>query len=121
MRRISAGGQRLPRRVPVSLSWENGYVGSFNGKLRNELLAAEASKTLAEAEVLIERWRRYYNTGRSHSCLGYRPPSPEVAMPDAPTPSGRPRPDRISTADRSRAPLICSGPPRGGWSPGLLL
>ena len=69
--------------------WENGYVESFNGKLRDELLDAEVFNTLAEAEVLIERWRRHYNTARPHSSLGYRPPAPEVAMPDAPTPPGR--------------------------------
>ena len=35
---------------------------------------------LAEAEVVIEGWRRHYNTGRPHSALGYRPPAPEVAL-----------------------------------------
>lgn len=68
--------------------WENGYVESFNGKLRDELLDAEAFNTLAEAEVLIERWRRHYNTGRPHSSLGYRPPAPEVSSP-RPTPPDR--------------------------------
>ena len=71
--------------------WENGYVESFNGKLRDELLDAEAFNTLAEAKVLIEQWRRHYNTARPHSSLGYRSPAPEVAMPDAPPP-GRPGP-----------------------------
>jgi putative transposase len=61
--------------------WENGYVESFNGKMRDELLAAEAFNTLREAQVLIERWRRYYNTARPHSALGYRPPAPEVVVP----------------------------------------
>ncbi len=37
--------------------WENGYVESFNGKLRDELLNAEVFNTLAEAQVLIEQWR----------------------------------------------------------------
>ena len=58
--------------------WENGYVESFNGKLRDELLSAEVFNTLAEAKVLIEQWRRHYNTVRPHSALGYRPPAPEV-------------------------------------------
>jgi putative transposase len=44
--------------------WENGYVESFNGKLRDELLAREAFDTLLEAKVLIERWRQHYNTTR---------------------------------------------------------
>ena len=58
--------------------WENGYVESFNGKLRDELLNGELFYTLHEAQVLIERWRRQYNTQRPHSALGYRPPAPET-------------------------------------------
>ena len=53
--------------------WENGYVESFNGKLRDELLDREIFYTLTEAKLLIERWRRVYNTVRPHSALGYRP------------------------------------------------
>ncbi len=56
--------------------WENGYVESFNGKLRDELLDREIFYTLTEAQVLIERWRRDYNWKRPHSALGYRPPAP---------------------------------------------
>jgi transposase InsO family protein len=58
--------------------WENGYVESFNGKLRDELLNGEIFYTLTEAKVLIERWRKEYNTKRPHSSLGYRPPAPET-------------------------------------------
>jgi len=58
--------------------WENGYNESFNGKLRDELLNGEIFYTLTEAKVLIERWRREYNTFRPHSSLGYRPPAPEA-------------------------------------------
>jgi transposase InsO family protein len=58
--------------------WENGYVESFNGKLRDELLRCEIFDTLLEAKVLIERWRRTYNTVRPHSSLGYRAPAPEA-------------------------------------------
>ncbi len=61
--------------------WENGYIESFNGKLRDELLAREQFDTLFEAKVLIERWRREYNTIRPHSSLGYRPPAPEALHP----------------------------------------
>ena len=50
--------------------WENGYVESFNGKLRDELLKRESFDTLLEAKVLIERWRQDYNTIRPHSPLG---------------------------------------------------
>ncbi len=58
--------------------WENGYVESFNGKLRDELLNGEIFYTLAEAKIVIEQWRRHYNTVRPHSSLGYKPPAPEV-------------------------------------------
>ena len=61
--------------------WENGYVESFNGKLRDELLDREIFYTLTEAQILIERWRRQYNTVRPHSALGYRPPTPEAVVP----------------------------------------
>jgi len=50
--------------------WENGYVESFNGKLRDELLNGEIFYTLKEAEVLIEGWRKQYNRVRPHSSLG---------------------------------------------------
>ena len=61
--------------------WENGYVESFNGKLRDALLDREIFYTLTEAQILIERWRREYNTVRPHSALGYRPPAPEAISP----------------------------------------
>ena len=61
--------------------WENGYNESFNGKLRDELLNGEIFYTLKEAKVLIEQWRRHYNTVRLHSSLGYRPPAPETIKP----------------------------------------
>ena len=55
--------------------WENGYVESFNGKLRDELLDREMFYTLTEATILIERWRRHYNTVRPHRALGVSSPS----------------------------------------------
>ena len=58
--------------------WENGYIESFNGKLRDELLQGEIFYTLKEAKVLIEQWRNSYNKIRPHSSLGYRPPAPET-------------------------------------------
>ncbi len=66
--------------------WENGYVESFNGKLRDELLNGEVFNTLREAQVLIEEWRRHYNRVRPHPAQGYRPPAPEI-LPSAMTPS----------------------------------
>ncbi len=67
--------------------WENGYNESFNGKLRDELLNGEIFYTLKEAKVLIEQWRRHYNTIRPHSALGYRPPAPETVLPAADAPA----------------------------------
>jgi len=58
--------------------WENGYCESFNSKLRDELLNGEIFYSLAEARIVIESWRRHYNTERPHSSLGYRPPAPEA-------------------------------------------
>ncbi|MEM1395827.1 MAG: IS3 family transposase [Pseudomonadota bacterium] len=61
--------------------WENGYNESFNGKLRDELLNVELFNDLREAKVLIERWRKHYNTIRPHTSLGYQPPAPETIVP----------------------------------------
>jgi putative transposase len=61
--------------------WQNGFIESFNGKLRDELLNGEIFDTLGEAKVLTERWRREYNQQRPHSSLGYRPPAPEAFLP----------------------------------------
>src|SRR5215207_3836917 len=61
--------------------WENGYVESFNARLRDELLDGEIFYTLQEASVVIESWRRHYNTVRPHGSLGYKPPAPEVFVP----------------------------------------
>src|SRR5215218_6932944 len=61
--------------------WENGYVASFNSRLRDELLDGEIFYTLREAKIIIESWRRHYNTKRPHASLGYKPPAPEVFVP----------------------------------------
>jgi putative transposase len=58
--------------------WENGYIESFNGKLRDELLNREIFTTLIEAKVLIADWMKEYNQVRPHSSLKYRPPAPEA-------------------------------------------
>ena len=63
--------------------WENGYLESFNGKLRDELLNVELFDTVLEAQVLAQRYRKHYNTARPHSSLGYRPPAPEAIQPRA--------------------------------------
>ena len=60
--------------------WQNGYIESFNGKMRDELLDREIFYSLREAQILIEDWRRKYNTIRPHSALNYRPPAPEAIL-----------------------------------------
>ena len=61
--------------------WENGYIESFNGKLRDELLDSEIFRTMAEVKVLTAQYRQIYNQVRPHSSLGYRPPAPETILP----------------------------------------
>jgi putative transposase len=55
--------------------WQNPYVESFGGRLRDELLAVEAFSSLLEAQVLVEDWRIEYNTLRPHSALDYLTPT----------------------------------------------
>ena len=70
---------------PGSL-WENGYVESFNGKLRDELLTRKDFDALLEVQVLTEQYRQTYNWTRPRSSLGYQPPAPEVVLPAVPVP-----------------------------------
>ena len=77
---IAAVGTRTAFIEPGS-PWENGYIESFNARLRDELLDGEIFYTLKEAQVLIEDWRRHYNAVRPHSSLGYRQPAPEALIP----------------------------------------
>ena len=82
---ITAVGAQTAYTTPGS-PWENGYIESFNARLRDEFLNGEIFYTLQEARVLIEAWRRQYNTIRPHSSLGYRPPAPEVLIWPPPQP-----------------------------------
>jgi putative transposase len=77
---ITAVGARAAYIEPGS-PWENGYVESFNARFRDELLNGEIFYSLREAQIVIENWRRHYNTKRPHSALGYRPPAPETIIP----------------------------------------
>ena len=58
--------------------WENGYVESFNARMRDEFLNGELFGNLYEAKVLTNRWVRYYNTIRPHSSLGGKTPAPQT-------------------------------------------
>lgn len=77
---IKAVGAKTAYIAPGS-PWENGFIESFNARLRDELLDGEIFYTLREAKVVIESWRRHYNTVRPHGSLGYKPPAPEVFVP----------------------------------------
>src|SRR5687768_676515 len=85
-------GSRLwePRRLTSSRAARGRTVTheSFNSKLRDELLKGEIFYTLKEAQIVIESWRRHYNTARPHSSLGYKPPAPEVLL----WPAAKPQP-----------------------------
>src|SRR5918993_174257 len=83
--------------------WENGFIESFNARLRDELLDGEIFYTLREAQIIIESWRRHYNGVRPHASIGYRAPAPEVFVPAlAAWPAAQPRP--ASPAMLSLAP-----------------
>ena len=77
---IKAVGAKTAYIEPGS-PWENGYCESFNGRMRDELLNGEIFYSLREAQIIIESWRKHYNTKRPHSALGYRPPAPEAISP----------------------------------------
>ena len=77
---ITAVGARTAYIAPGS-PWENGFIESFNARLRDELLDGEIFYSLNEARIVIESWRRHYNAVRPHESLGYKPPTPEVFVP----------------------------------------
>ncbi len=77
---IAAVGSQTATIEPGS-PWENGYVESFNSKLRDELLDREIIYSLREAQILIEGWRHHYNVVQPHSALRWMPPAPEVRLP----------------------------------------
>lgn len=70
--------QAEPLYIEPGSPWENGYVESFNGKMRDQFLNGELFYTLKEAQILTERWRTHYNTARPHRSLGGQPPVPET-------------------------------------------
>jgi transposase InsO family protein len=98
---IAAVGARTAYIEPGS-PWENGYCESFNSKLRDELLNGEIFYTLKEAQVLIESWRRHYNTLRPHSSLGYKPPAPEALV----WPAAQPGPATPATPALALRPIM---------------
>jgi transposase InsO family protein len=63
---------------------DNGYIESFNGMMRDDLLDREIFYSVREEQVLIEQWRREYKTVRPHSALGYQPPAQETIFIPSP-------------------------------------
>jgi putative transposase len=98
---VSAVGAKTAYIEPGS-PWENGYCESFNSKLRDELLKGEIFYTLKEAKIVIESWRRHYNTARPHSSLGYKPPAPEAVL----WPAAQSRPAPPATPAVAPRPII---------------
>lgn len=72
-----------PVTIEPGSPWENGFVESFNGKLRDECLDEELFWSRGEAQVVVDWWRNMYNQERPHSSLGYETPS-EFAARAAP-------------------------------------
>ena len=90
---IAAVGAKTAYIAPGS-PWENGFIESFNARLRDELLDGEIFYTLREAQIVIESWRRHYNAVRPHASIGYQAPAPEVFIPAlAAWPAAQPRTD----------------------------
>jgi putative transposase len=101
---ISAVGAKTAYIEPGS-PWENGYCESFNSKLRDELLNGEIFYTLKEAQIVIESWRRHYNTVRLHGSLSYKPPAPEVFVP-AMSARAAPRPQPVAPSVLAERPSL---------------
>ena len=103
---ITAVGAKTAYIAPGS-PWENGYIESFNARLRDELLDGEIFYTLREAQIVIESWRRHYNGVRPHASLGYRAPAPEVLVPSfAAWPAAQPRPAPPATLPLAPRPSL---------------
>jgi transposase InsO family protein len=100
---ITAVGAKAVYITPGS-PWENGFVESFNARLRDELLDGDNSCSLAEVQMVIKSWRRHYNAVRPHASLGSKPSAPQLLRPSctparataqpppAPSPALDPRP-----------------------------
>ncbi len=86
--------------------WENGYIESFNGRFRDELLDREVFYSVREARVLAECWRLEYNDHRPHSSLGYQTPAQFAAACIASV-SATPRPQQYTTQNVENSLITC--------------
>ena len=87
--------------------WENGYIESFNGKFRDEILDRELFYSVKEAKVIVEDWRMEYNHHRPHSSLGYKTPAEFAASCIASAPPTAPL--QQCTTGQGDNPLIAGG------------
>jgi putative transposase len=69
------------RKAVSDLTLDKLILQEAAARLRDELLNGEIFYTLREAQIVIESWRRHYNTIRPHASIGYKPPAPEVFVP----------------------------------------
>jgi putative transposase len=103
---IAAVGAKTACVAPGS-PWENGFIETFNARLRHEFLDGEIFHTLKEAQIVIESWRRHYNTVRPRVSFGYRAPAPEVFVPAlAVWPAAQPRPASPATLPLEPRPPV---------------
>lgn len=63
-----------PVHIEPGHPWQNGYIESFNGKFRDECLNQELFYSRAETQIIVDKYRKHYNSERPHSALGYRAP-----------------------------------------------
>jgi putative transposase len=70
-----------PAYIAPGKPWQNGFVESFNGKLRDECLNRQWFLNLEEVQAEVERWRSFYNHVRPHSAVGNQPPSKAANRP----------------------------------------
>jgi transposase InsO family protein len=93
--------------IAAGSPWENGFIESFNARLRDELRDGEIFYSLREAQVVIESWRRHDNQLRPHASLGYRAPAPAVLVPVLATPiPAPPRPASPTTPVMAPKPVM---------------
>jgi putative transposase len=118
---VSTPSSSGPRRTASSgKPQQNGFMESFNGKLRDECLNEHVFSSLAEARRIIDAWRIDYNTVRPHSSLGHLTPkefaaSWRAAHPQQePDPVPRPATGRVAAVHGASAPRPVAGTPTAG-------
>ena len=92
--------------------WQNAWIESFNGRVRDELLNGQLFGSLLEAQVIVEDWRQDYNTRRPHWALRMLTPT---AYAQAQAAAGPPPPQHHRTNNRDPVtwlPPRMSGPSR---------